>query len=89
MKPVPVSPVFSLGDKIAELDYGRTYHILGFPEAGGIECKVITDELHRRFQLVWESLLHGWFKIMATNMFCIPLLSYSFGVVVKRNFHCH
>jgi len=78
-------PVFSLGDEIAELGYGWTYRYLGFPEVGSIEhekCKeVITEELHRRLQLVWGSLLHGWFKVMATNVFCIPLLSYSFGVV--------
>ena len=78
-------PVFSLGDEIAELDYGWTYHYLEFPEAGGIEhgkCKeVITEELRRRFRSVWGSLLHGWFKVMATNVFCILLLSYSFGAV--------
>jgi len=84
-RPALAGPVFSLGDEIAELDYGRTYRYLGFPEAGGIEhdkCKeVITEELRRRFRLVWGSLLHGRFKVMATNVFCIPLLSYSFGVV--------
>ena len=29
----------------------------------------------------WRSILHGQFKVMATNVFCIPLLSCSFGIV--------
>ena len=84
-KPVVAGPVFTLGDEIGELTYGQTYRYLGFPESGGIHhdgCKdVITGNLHRRFQLVWRSFLHGRFKVMATNVFCIPLLSYGFGVV--------
>ena len=45
-------------------------------------CKeLITAEVCRRSQLIWGSLLNGWFKVMATNAFCIPLLSYGFGIV--------
>ena len=84
-RPVVAGPVFTLGDEVGELTDGQTYHYLGFPDTGGIqhdECKdVITGELRRRFQLVWSSFLHERFKVMATNMFCIPLLSYGFGVV--------
>ena len=27
------------------------------------------------------SFLHGWFKMMTTNTFCIHLLSHGFGIV--------
>ena len=30
---------------------------------------------------MWKSLLHGRFKVQATNGYCVPLLSYGFGIV--------
>jgi len=78
-------PVPTLDDVINELDYGQTYRYLGFPEAGGIDHtaskSIVTIELHRRLKLVWGSLLCGPLKVRATNSFCIPLLSYGFGIV--------
>jgi len=75
----------SLGDEIEELDYGETYRYLGFPETGGIDHDVsksiITSEFHRRVKLIWGSLLSGQYKVQATNSFCVPLLSYGFGIV--------
>ena len=32
-------------------------------------------------KLVWKSLLHGRLKVQATNGYCVPLLSYGFGIV--------
>ena len=83
-RPSSTGPVFSL-DAIGELSYGQTYRYLGFPETGGVDhdaCKAaITGELRNRFQMIWKSFLHGRFKVMVTNAFCIPLLSYGFGIV--------
>ena len=84
-KLILTGPVPTLESEINELDYGQTYRYLGFPEAGGIDhaCSksIITAELHRRLKLVWGSLLCGQFKVKVTNSFCIPLLSYGFGIV--------
>ena len=41
----------------------------------------ILPKFLRRFKLVWKSLLHGRFKVQATNGYCVPLLSYGFGIV--------
>ena len=84
-KLVSTGPVLTIGDEISELAYGETYRYLGFPEAGGVDhakCKqTISAEFQRRLRLVWKSLLHGRFKVQATNGFCVPLLSYGFGIV--------
>ena len=78
-------PIMSHGDEIGELSYGQTYCYLGFPETGSVDHgtykELITAEVRRRSQLIWGSLLNGQFKVMATNAFCIPLLSYEFGIV--------
>ena len=31
--------------------------------------------------MIWSTLLCGHFKVQATNSFCVPLLSYGFGIV--------
>ena len=41
----------------------------------------ITEEFHRRLKLIWRPLLCGQYKVQATNCFCVPLLSYGFGMV--------
>jgi len=85
-KVVQTGPM-SLGNcqEIPELDPTGFYRYLGFPEVGGIDhqcCKeTILAEFERRLRLVWRSLLYGNYKVQATNSFCVPLLSYSFGVV--------
>ena len=33
------------------------------------------------FIVIWHSLLYVQFKVQATNSFCMPLLSYGFGVI--------
>ena len=84
-RPVLSGPIMSHGDEIGELSYGQTYCYLGFPETGSVDHdtykELITAEIRRRSQLIWGSLLNGRFKVMATNAFCIPLLSYGFGIV--------
>ena len=71
-----------MSDEIHELSYGETYKYLGFQECGGGQAKTsLTEEFSRRLKIVWKSLLYGRFKVQATNSFCIPLLSYGFGVV--------
>ena len=74
-----------MSDEIHELSYGKTYRYLGFQECGGIDHRQaktsLTEEFSRRLKIVWKSLLYGRFKVQATNSFCIPLLSYGFGVV--------
>ena len=73
------------GSSIRQLNVGETYKYLGFFEAEGLDCvkskKLIVDSYHRRLRLVWNLLLSGPRKTRATNSFCVPLLSYGFGIV--------
>ena len=73
------------GSSIRQLNVGETYRYLGFFEAEGLDCvrskKLIVDSYHRRLRLVWNLLLSGPRKTRATNSFCVPLLSYGFGIV--------
>jgi len=84
-KPVSTGPMLTIGDEISELSYDKTYRYLRFPESGGVDhskCKdIILAEFLRRLKLVWKSLLHGRLKVQATNGYCVPLLSYGFGIV--------
>jgi len=70
---------------IRELDTGETYKYLGFCESEGIDHAVskqhLITEYSRRLTLVWKSLLTGPRKVRATNSFCVPLLTYGFGIV--------
>ena len=83
-KRVSTGPAVVLGNEIRDLSYGEPYRYLGFPECGGIDyeqSKETIVEFRRRLQIVWKSLLCGKFKVQATNSFCVPLLSYGFGVI--------
>jgi len=78
-------PVLTVGGKIGELTYDETYRYLGFPESGGIvhaKCKeAISTEFLKRLKLVWKSLPRGRFEVQATKAYCVPSLSYGFGIV--------
>ena len=71
--------------EIPEVGVSGVYRYLGFPEVGGMDhqhCKkVVLFEFEHRLRLIWGSLLYGHFKVQATNSFCVPLLSYGFGIV--------
>ena len=55
--------------------------IWGFLRQVELTKSIITTKFHRRLKLMWESLLCGQFKVVATNSFCIPLLCNGFGLV--------
>ena len=90
-KPMTTGPVLMIEDEIGELAYGETYHYLGFPESAGVDHakrkETISAEMLRRLKLVWTSLLHGRFKVQATNGYCVSLLSYGFGTVEAELSH--
>ena len=73
------------GVKIRELSVGETYKYLGLFEAEGLDCsrskKLILETYLKRLSLVWRSLLSGPRKVRATNSFCVPILSYGFGLI--------
>ena len=77
-------PIMS-GPEIPELETAGLYSYLGFPEGGGIDHAhskdVVLSEFKSRLNLIWSSFLHARFKVQATNSFCIPVLSYGFGIV--------
>ena len=55
------------------------------PEGGGIAhalCRnVVLGKFKSRLKFIWTSFLYARFKVQATNSFCVPLLSYGFGIV--------
>ena len=78
---VPLSDTCS----IRVLGVGESYKYLGFYESDGLDCvkskEMLTDLYNHRLKLVWSSLLSGPRKTRATNSFCVPLLSFGFGIV--------
>ena len=83
---VPSNDVFLPdGSSIYQLNVGETYKYLGLFEAEGIDYtknkKLVMDPYHQRLRLIWSSLLSGPRKSRATNSFCVPLLSYGFGII--------
>ena len=70
---------------IRELSVGETYKYLGFFEAGELECSVSKESILqvylKRLSVIWKSLLSGPRKVRATNSFCVPVLSYGFGII--------
>ena len=84
------------GSSIHQLNVGETYKYLGLFEAEGIDYtknkKLVMDSYHQRQRLIWSSLLSGPRKSRATNSFCVPLLSYGFGIIpwtIKENSYCN
>jgi len=67
------------------MDVGETYKYLGFHKAEGLDCAkskmLLINSYSHRLKLVWNSLLSGPQKTRPTNSFCVPLLSYGFGIV--------
>ena len=83
---VPSNDVFLPdGSSIHQLNVGETYKYLGLFEAEGIDYtknkKLVMDSYHHRLRLIWSSLLSGPRKSRETNSFCVPLLSYGFGII--------
>jgi len=70
---------------IHELNVGECYKYLGFFEAEGLDCndgkQKILELYKKRLSLIWKSYLSGPRKVRATNSFCVPVLSYGFGVI--------
>ena len=79
--PLTLSPDVS----IHELNTGEFYRYLGFFESEGLDCsgskQTLLEVYKRRLSLVWRSYLSGPRKVRATNSFCIPILTYGFGVI--------
>jgi len=70
---------------IHSLDVGESYKYLGFYESEGLDCvksmEMLISSYYHRLKLVWNSLLSKPRKTRATNSFCVPLLTYGFGIV--------
>ena len=70
---------------IRELNVGECYKYLGFFESEGLDCagskQKILEMYKRRLSLIWKSYLSGPRKVRATNSFCVPVLTYGFGII--------
>jgi len=70
---------------IRELNIGETYKYLGFHESDGVDSlnskNLILDVYLQRLRLVWKSHLSGPRKVRATNSYCVPVLTYGFGII--------
>ena len=77
--------VLPAGVNIRELSVGETYKYLGLFEAEGLDCggskKMILQAYLKRLSLIWKSYLSGPRKVRTNNSFCVPLLSYGFGLI--------
>ena len=82
----------SLGDTIdinglhlEELEEDDTYKYLGQDEAVGFASPLnkekATKEYHRRVRKIWESELYAKHKVIAHNIFAVPILSPTFGIL--------
>ena len=82
----------SLGDTIdinglhlEELEEGDTYKYLGQDEAVGFASPLnkekVTKEYYRRVRKIWESELYAKHKVIAHNIFAVPILSPTFGIL--------
>ena len=73
------------GLHLEELEEGDTYKYLGQDEAVGLSSPLnkdkVTKEYYRRVRKIWESELYAKHKIMAHNMFAVPVLSPTFGIL--------
>jgi len=66
---------------IRELNVGEFYKYLGFFESEGLDCdgnKKILEMYKKSLTLIWKSYLSG---PQATNSFCVPTLTYGYGVI--------
>ena len=77
------------GVKIRELGEEKTYKYLGIDESVRFDSSLnksnITTEYKRRLRKIWSSELNASNKIVATNTFAVPVLSYSFGILDWTN----
>ena len=82
----------SLGTKLSingtdkeELDSGETYTYLGQDEdicfKGELNKQRVTKEYLRRVRQIWNSELYSRNKVLAHNIFGIPILTLTFGIL--------
>jgi len=73
------------GTKIKEINEEETYRYLGMEESIKYDNIInkgnIVKEFKRRIRKIWSSELNARNKVIATNTFAIPLLTYSFGIL--------
>ena len=73
------------GVKIQEIEEESTYKYLGMEESISYNNKMNKDnilkEYKRRLRRIWASELNAYNKVIATNMFAVPVVTYSFGVL--------
>ena len=77
--------VLPAGVNIRELLVGETYKYIGLFKAEGLDYngskKTILEAHLKQLSLIWTSYLSGPRKVEAANLFCVPLLSYGFGLI--------
>ena len=73
------------GLHLEELEDGDTYKYLGQDEAVGFASPLnqekVAKEYYRSVRKIWESELYAKHKIMAHNIFAVPVLSPTFGIL--------
>ena len=73
------------GTDIEEFDSGETYACLGQDEDIGFKWELdkqrVTKEYLRRVRQIWNSELYSRNKVLAQNIFAIPVLTPTFGML--------
>ena len=71
--------------KIRELEEEESYKYLGLDESVQFENAInkenIITEYSRRLRKIWSSELNAFNKILATNTFAVPVVTYSYGLL--------
>ena len=77
------------GTKIKEINEEETYRYLGMEESIKYDNIInkgnIVKEFKRRIRKIWSSEFNAHNKVIAANMFAIPLLIFSFGILNRTS----
>jgi hypothetical protein len=80
--------VVDINREIQELEQGKTYRYLGIEESDGIQHQQMKQRLKkeytRRLRMILKSDLNAKNKIAALGALAVPVLRYSFGIIIWR-----
>ena len=73
------------GLTIQELAVEKTYKYLGVDETVKFDSELnkhnVQTEYKRRLRKIWTSELNGHNKVIATNVFAVPIVTYGYGIL--------
>ena len=81
--------IYMNGVRIKELEEEETYKYLGLHESvnfcNSMNKSNAIKEYNRRLRKIWSSELNAYNKVVATNTFAVPIITYSIGLLEWTN----